>query len=56
MLDDRQRHGARIDERVYPLLDEDEKPIVQVNPHLLDNRLEIILAASFDSASPKGVR
>ncbi len=32
----------------YPLLDEAEKPITQVNPHLIDAPPEIILSESFD--------
>jgi superfamily II DNA/RNA helicase len=34
--------------RGYPLLDEAEKPITQVNPHLIDAPPEIILSESFD--------
>lgn len=34
--------------RGYPLLDEDENPVIQVNPHLIENPPEIILSESFD--------
>ena len=34
--------------RGYPLLDEAENPVIQVNPHLIENPPEIILSESFD--------